>query len=106
MVIIVNERQPKGLAAPKTWSDLMKPEWKGKFAMTDPSKSATACLLTYGLLKQFGRDLEKITANAVVTSSSGSTYKGVATGEFAVGLTPEYAAQEYVDRPTSNIALP
>ncbi|MEP7139159.1 MAG: ABC transporter substrate-binding protein [Caldimonas sp.] len=97
MVIMVNERQLKGLAAPKTWSDLMKPEWKGKFAMTDPSKSATAYLLTYGLLKQFGRDgLEKIAANAVITSSSGSTYKGVATGEFAVGLTLEYAAQEYV----------
>ncbi|MEO7055343.1 MAG: extracellular solute-binding protein, partial [Caldimonas sp.] len=96
-VIMVNERQLKGLAAPKTWSDLMKPEWKGKFAMTDPSKSATAYLLTYGLLKQFGREgLDKIAANAVVTSSSGSTYKGVATGEFPVGLTLEYAAQEYV----------
>lgn len=97
MVMMVNERQLKGLAAPKTWSDLMKPEWKGKFAITDPSKSATAYMLVYGLLKQFGKDgLEKIAANAVVTSSSGTTYKGVASGEYAVGLTIEYAAQEYV----------
>ena len=97
MVMMVNERQLKGLAAPKTWSDLMKPEWKGKFAITDPSKSATAYMLVYGLLKQFGKDgLEKIAANAVVTSSSGTTYKGVASGEYAVGLTLEYAAQEYV----------
>lgn len=97
MVLMVNERQLKGLAAPKTWSDLMKPEWKGKFAITDPSKSATAYMLVYGLLKQFGKDgLEKIAANAVVTSSSGTTYKGVAAGEYAVGLTIEYAAQEYV----------
>ncbi len=65
--------------------------------MSDPSKSATAYLLVYGLLKQFGRDgLEKIAANAVVTSSSGTTYKGTAMGEYAVGLTIEYAAQEYV----------
>jgi ABC-type Fe3+ transport system substrate-binding protein len=79
MVMMVNERQLKGLPAPKTWSDLMKPEWKGKFAITDPSKSATAYMLVYGLLKQFGKDgLEKIAANAVVTSSSGSTYKGTA----------------------------
>jgi ABC-type Fe3+ transport system substrate-binding protein len=86
-----------GLPAPKTWSDLMKPEWKGKFAITDPSKSDTAYLLVYGLLKQFGREgLEKIAANAVVTSSSGTTYKGTAMGEYAVGLTIEYAAQEYV----------
>ncbi|MDR2614753.1 MAG: ABC transporter substrate-binding protein [Candidatus Accumulibacter sp.] len=97
MVLMVNEKQLKGLPAPKTWSDLMKPEWKGKFAITDPSKSATAYLLVYGLLKQFGREgLEKIAANAVVTSSSGATYKGTAMGEYAVGLTIEYAAQEYV----------
>ena len=97
MVMMVNERQLKGNAAPKTWSDLMKPEWKGKFAITDPSKSATAYMLVYGLLKQFGKDgLEKIAANAVVTSSSGTTYKGVASGEYPVGLTIEYAAQEYV----------
>ena len=97
MVLMVNERQLKGLPAPKTWSDLMKPEWKGKFTITDPSKSATAYMLVYGLLKQFGKDgLEKIAANAVVTSSSGTTYKGVAAGEYPVGLTLEYAAQEYV----------
>jgi iron(III) transport system substrate-binding protein len=97
MVLMVNEKQLKGLPVPKTWSDLMRPEWKGKFAITDPSKSATAYLLVYGLLKQFGREgLEKIAANAVVTSSSGTTYKGTAMGEYAVGLTIEYAAQEYV----------
>lgn len=97
MVMMVNERQLKGAVAPKTWSDLMKPEWKGKFAITDPSKSATAYMLVYGLLKQFGKDgLEKIAANAVITSSSGTTYKGVAAGEYPVGLTIEYAAQEYV----------
>lgn len=97
MVLMVNERQLKGLPAPKTWSDLMKPEWKGKFAITDPSKSATAYMLVYGLLKQFGKDgLEKIAANSVITASSGSTYKGVAAGEYPVGLTIEYAAQEYV----------
>lgn len=97
MVLMINDRQLKGLPAPKTWSDLMKPEWKGKFAITDPSKSATAYMLVYGLLKQFGKDgLERIAANAVVTSSSGTTYKGVAAGEYPVGLTIEYAAQEYV----------
>ena len=97
MVIMVNERQLKGRPIPTTWSDFMKPEWKGKFAITDPSKSATAYMLVYGLLKQFGRDgLEKIAANAIVTSSSGTTYKGTAMGEYPVGLTIEYAAQEYV----------
>lgn len=53
--------------------------------------------LVYGLYKQFGQPgLDKIAANAVVTASSGTTYKGVAAGEYAVGMTLEYAAQEYV----------
>ena len=54
MVLMVNDKQLKGLAAPKTWSDLMKPEWKGKVVITDPSKSGTAFIQIYGLLKQFG----------------------------------------------------
>ena len=97
MVLMVNERQLKGLAAPASWSDLMQPQWKGKFAITDPSKSGTAYMLVYGLYKQFGQaGLDKIAANAVVTASSGTTYKGVAAGEYAAGMTLEYAAQEYV----------
>jgi iron(III) transport system substrate-binding protein len=75
----------------------MQPQWKNKFAITDPSKSGTAYMLVYGLYKQFGQEgLDKIAANAVVTASSGTTYKGVAAGEYAVGMTLEYAAQEYV----------
>lgn len=97
MVLMVNERQLKGLPAPATWSDLTQPQWKGKFAVTDPSKSATAYMLVYGLYKQFGTEgLDKLAANAVITASSGSTYKGVAAGEYPVGMTIEYAAQEYV----------
>lgn len=97
MVLMVNERQLKGLPLPKTWSDLMRPEWKGMFTMTDPAKSGTAFIQVYGLLKQFGRDgLEKILANAVVVQSSGQVYKSVAAGEYAAGLTTESAATEYV----------
>jgi iron(III) transport system substrate-binding protein len=99
LLIMANERQlqAKGLPLPKTWSDLMRPEWKGHFALTDPSVSATAYGLVYGLYKQFGKDgLAKLAANAVVTSSSGATYRGVGNGEYPVGLTLEYIAQQYV----------
>ena len=98
MVIMVNKRQLRGLPEPTTWSDLMKPEWKGKFAITDPAKSGTTYLLVYGLYKQFGQEgLDKIAANAVVTGSSGTTYKGVGNGEYAAGLTLEYAAKTLYD---------
>jgi iron(III) transport system substrate-binding protein len=97
MVLMVNDRQLKGLPAPKTWSDLMKPEWKGKVVITDPSKAGTAFIQIYGLLKQFGREgLEKIAANAVVVQSSGQVYKSVAAGEYPVGITIEASAYEFV----------
>jgi iron(III) transport system substrate-binding protein len=97
MVLMVNEKQLKGLAAPKTWSDLMKPEWKGKVTITDPSKSGTAFIQVYGLLKQFGREgLDKLAANAVVVQSSGQVYKSVAAGEYPVGITIESSAYEFV----------
>ena len=97
MVLMVNDKQLKGLAAPKTWSDLMKPEWKGKVVITDPSKSGTAFIQIYGLLKQFGREgLEKIAANAVVVQSSGQVYKSVSAGEYPVGITIEASAYEFV----------
>ena len=37
------------------WSDLMQPQWKGKFAITDPSKSGTAYMLVYGLYSSSAR---------------------------------------------------
>lgn len=97
MVLMVNERQLKGLAMPKTWSDLMKPEWKGKVVITDPARSGTAFIQVYGLLKQFGREgLERVARNAVVVQSSGQVYKSVAAGEYPVGITIESSAYEFV----------
>lgn len=97
MVLMVNDRQLKGMAAPKTWADLMKPEWKGKFVITDPARSGTAFIQVYGLLKQFGREgVEKIARNAVVVQSSGAVVKSVAAGEYPVGITIESSAYEFV----------
>lgn len=97
MVLMVNDKQLKGLAAPKTWSDLMKPEWKGKFVITDPARSGTAFIQVYGLLKQFGREgLEKVARNAVVVQSSGAVFKSVAAGEYPAGITIESSAYEFV----------
>src|SRR5260370_18964661 len=40
--------------------------------------------------------LKGIARNATVVSTASQVYEGVAKGEFAVGMTMEYAAQEYV----------
>lgn len=106
MVIMVNERRLRGLPAPKTWSDLMDPQWKGKFALTDPAKSSVAYAIVYGLYKKLGKDgLAKLANNAVITGTSATTYKGVASGEYVAGFTLEYAAQEYVNGGQKEIKL-
>lgn len=106
MVLMVNERQPKGMAIPKTWSDLMKPEWKGKQVITVPARSGTAFSQVCGLLKQYGHNgLERIARNAVVVQSSGQVCKSVAVGEYPVGITIESSAYEFVASGQKEIKL-
>ena len=97
MVLMINERQLKGMAAPKTWSDLFDPKWKGKVVMGDPTRSSSTYAQLYGLYKVFGREgIKKLAVNVVNTKSTSQVYKSVSAGEFPVGITMEYAAHEYV----------
>ena len=42
LVILQNTKLLPADQGPKTWADLMKPEWKGKVAFTDPANSGSA----------------------------------------------------------------
>ena len=97
MVVMVNDKQLKGNTAPKTWADLQDPIWKGKVIMGDPVSSGSAYGQVYGLYRLLGEDgLKKLAANVVVSKSSAQVYRGVADGEYPVGITMEYAAYSYV----------
>jgi len=97
MVLMINERQLKGMTAPKTWSDLYDPKWKGKIVMGDPTRSSSTYAQLYGIHKVFGREgMKKLATNVVNVKSTSQVYKSVAAGEFAIGITMEYAAYEYV----------
>lgn len=97
MVLMVNERQLRGLPQPETWSDLFEPEWEGKFVFGDPANSSSAYAQLFGLYTLFGREgLEKLARNAVIVGSSSSTYTAPAAGEYPVGITMEYSAHAYV----------
>ncbi len=104
MVILYNTN----LVAPGTkldsWADVLNPEFKGKIAMADPAKSGSAYTIMATLLTAFKADdngwgfIRKFYNNLdgkVLTSSSG-VYKGVADGEYALGLTLEKEAIKYV----------
>jgi len=97
MVIMVNKKALKGDPAPKTWSDLANPRWKDRLIISDPEKTSSSLATLWGIQQTLGnKPLEGIAKNATVTSTASQVFDGVGKGEFAVGMTMEYAAQEYV----------
>jgi len=105
-VLMANLRQVPKETALRGWADLADPKWKGKIVIPDPERSSAAYVAMYGLQKRLGRDmLEKIARNAVIVATTSAAYEGVARGEFAVAVTMEYAAYEYVAGGMKDIKL-
>jgi iron(III) transport system substrate-binding protein len=97
MVIMVNKRALKGDAVPRTWSELADPKWKDRLVIGDPEKTSSSYATLWGINETLGKEpLKGIARNATQVSTASQVYEGVAKGEFAVGFTMEYAAQEYV----------
>jgi len=97
MVIMVNKRALKNDPMPRTWSDLADPRWKDRLVLGDPEKTSSSYATLWGINDSIGKKpIEGIARNATIVSTASQVYDGVAKGEFAVGLTMEYAAQEYV----------
>lgn len=81
------------------YEDLLNPELKGKIATADPANSSSAFAhLTNMLLAMGGYEDEKAwqyvrdlfaNVDGKICESSGSVYKGVADGEYVVGLSYE-----------------
>jgi iron(III) transport system substrate-binding protein len=84
----------KGIAPPKTWSDLIKPEYKDEVAMSDPSISGTNYAVVNSLLQTMGEEegwkyLETLKNNIPYYSQrGGDPPQKVAVGEMAVGIIP------------------
>lgn len=97
MVIMVNKRALKGDPMPKTWSDLANARWKDRLVVSDPEKTSSSLATLWGINETIGAEpLKGIAKNATIVNTASQVYDGVAKGEFAVGMTMEYAAQEYV----------
>ena len=104
MIIMYNTDLVEEANAPKSWNDLLKPEFKGQIAMADPAKSGSAYTIMATMISAYGVDtggwdfVEKFHDNldGKVLGSSSGVYKGVADGEYAVGLTLEKEAIKFV----------
>jgi len=106
MIIMVNKSLVKAAEMPKSWKDLFDPKWKGKIVMANPEKSGSAYAQAYGIHKLYGWDgINKLIANAKILDSSSLIYKGVAAGEYPLGVTMEYAAYRYIAGGDKNVAI-
>lgn len=106
VVAMVNANQLGGRPAPKTWTDLFDPAFKGKIIIADPANSSTAYTILWGIRQMLGAEgLKKIAANTTVTSAAATVLRSVAQGEYAVGLTFESNAYAYVAGGQKEISL-
>ena len=88
------------------YEDLLNPALKGKIAFADPSKSSSSYEHLINMLYAMGKSdpekgwdyVSKLSANldGKLLSGSSAVYKGVADGEYTVGLTFEEGGAQYV----------
>jgi iron(III) transport system substrate-binding protein len=96
-VLMVNLRQAPDGQPPKGWADLANAKWKGKIVIPDPQFSSASYVALYGLRKLLGDTVyAQIVHNSVIVGTTSAAYQGVANGEYAVAVTMEYAAYQYV----------
>ncbi|MEI0537922.1 ABC transporter substrate-binding protein [Brachyspira pulli] len=104
-VLIVNTNLIKDIKI-EGYADLLNPALKGKIAFNDPTTSSSSFEQLVNMLYAMGNGnpdngweyVEKLYANldGKLLSSSSAVYKGVADSEYAVGLTFESAAANYI----------
>ena len=82
----------KGLEAPKDWSDLIKPEYKGLIWFSNPNTASTSKLFLNATVQMWGQEKAEeywkaLDANVEqYTKSGGGPSKNVGPGECAIGI--------------------
>lgn len=88
---IVNTKMMPLDKAPQAWSDLTKPEYKGKIVMANPAQSGSAYSQMVQILQLYNWDvMNKVIANVTFVTSSRLAYQNIAKGEQPVGVTSEF----------------
>ena len=83
----------KKMAVPKTWADLLKPEYRGEIQVANPTSSGTAYTMIATLVQLMGEDkafdyLKNLHRNVSQYTRSGTApIKAVARGETAISIS-------------------
>lgn len=100
---------------PKSYQDLLKPEYKGLIAMSNPASSGTGLLTVNGILSLYGDDagwkyLDDLDKNVAVYMHSGSQPASeTAAGEYGIGVSFGYRclqAQQEVGKDICEVVFP
>jgi iron(III) transport system substrate-binding protein len=87
------ELQRRGIAAPRCWADLIKPEFKDEVQVADPNTSGTSYTMLATLVQLMGEEpaftyLKALHRNVnQYTRSGAAPARAAATGETLVGIT-------------------
>lgn len=103
-VLMYNKELVAEEDVPKTWEDLLDPKWEGKIASANPGSSSSAyTILCTAVMSTAKGDyengwayVEDLASQIIISGGSSSVYKGVADGEYPLGLTLEQLAYVYV----------
>ncbi len=94
IAVNTKEMEKLGLPVPKSYQDLIDPQYKGLISMPNPASSGTGFLTVAGLLQLFDNEeegwdyLDKLHENMGVYTHSGSKPAvEAATGEFPIGIS-------------------
>jgi iron(III) transport system substrate-binding protein len=81
-------------ALPLSWKELADPKWKGRVAISDPTRAGSSFSHLYAMWKMYGADwIEKFAKNDVFVAGDGSaTREAVAIGERDIAPVSEYDA--------------
>ena len=91
MIIAYNADKLKVEDAPKNWTDLTDPKWKGKIAMPNPMLSGTAYVAVGALADKYGWEyFDKLKANGLRVEEGNSAIQNkLLTGEYAAAMILE-----------------
>jgi iron(III) transport system substrate-binding protein len=101
LVILQNTKLIPAEAGPKSWDDLLDPKLRGKIAFTDPANSGSAYSNLTMLAQVWGNSdaawekVAKLLANTKVLNRSSLVFQGVGSGDFALGMSLEYAGYQW-----------
>jgi iron(III) transport system substrate-binding protein len=92
------ELERRRIAAPTSWADLLRPEFRGEIQVANPNSSGTSYTMLATLVQLMGEEpafdyLKQVHRNiAQYTRSGGAPARAAATGEALIGITFQHDA--------------